>query len=30
VRQVETRNDMLSVLEAQLFEQAVKKKFTRP
>jgi murein DD-endopeptidase MepM/ murein hydrolase activator NlpD len=27
-RQVETRNDMLSVLEAQLFEQAVKKKFT--
>ena len=27
-RNVETRNDMLSVLEAQLFEQAVKKKFT--
>ncbi len=27
-RQVETRNDMLGVLEAQLFEQAVKKKFT--
>lgn len=26
-RQVETRNDMLGVLEAQLFEQAVKKKF---
>jgi murein DD-endopeptidase MepM/ murein hydrolase activator NlpD len=25
-RQVETRNDMLSVLEAQLFEEAVKKK----
>jgi murein DD-endopeptidase MepM/ murein hydrolase activator NlpD len=27
-RQVETRNDMLGVLEAQLFEQAVKKKLT--
>ena len=27
-RQVETRNDMLGVLEAQLFEQAVRKKFT--
>ena len=27
-RQVETRNDMLSVLEAQLFEQGVKKKLT--
>jgi murein DD-endopeptidase MepM/ murein hydrolase activator NlpD len=26
-RQVETRNDMLGVLEAQLFEQAVRKKF---
>jgi lysostaphin len=27
-RQVETRNDMMGVLEAQLFEQAVKKKLT--
>src|SRR5262249_36579180 len=27
-RQVETRNDMMGVLEAQLFEQTVKKKLT--